>query len=277
MEKSYINFIKCGELEIAASCEINVIDEGAAYYPSTILLYVEQGEVHICIDQEMHTIKKGGFGLIRKYTEVKYVKTFTKEEKAIKSYAFILTNSILRRLVKNIIIPDNLSPMGERVVKLPETAQLKSLMQSVINITSQGEDMDTQLVELKTNEALMAILKSDPRLAAIFREYSLAERADLVKFMNHNYLYNISLQDLASHSGRSLSTFNREFKMVYNETPHRWIMRKRLNYAHNLLLQGNLSPSEVYIQTGFEDLAHFSRAFKKQFNIPPSKVKALAS
>ena len=65
--------------------------------------------------------------------------------------------------------------------------------------------------------------------------------------------------------------------MVFNETPHRWIMRKRLNYAHNLLLQGKNSPSEVYVQSGFEDLAHFSRAFKKQFGISPSKVKALAS
>lgn len=143
--------------------------------------------------------------------------------------------------------------------------------------TKEGEDMDADLVELKTNEALMAILKSDPRLVAIFREYSLAERADLVKFMNHNFLFNIPLQELADHSGRSLSTFNREFKMVFNETPHKWIMRKRLNHAHNLLLQGNSTPSEVYIQSGFEDLAHFSKAFKKQFGVSPSKIKALAS
>ena len=211
MENSHINFIKCGDLEIAASCETSVVDEKGAYYPRTILLYVEQGELHIQVDQELHTIKRGGFGLVRKYTEAKYIKTFTKEEGAIKTYAFVLTNDILRKLVRNIIIPNNLKPVAERIVHLPATSMLNALMQSVIAYTEQGDDLDTDLVELKTNEALMAILKSDPGLAAIFREYSLAERADLVKFMNHNYLYNVPLQDMAEHSGRSLSTFNREF------------------------------------------------------------------
>ena len=61
--------------------------------------------------------------------------------------------------------------------------------------------------------------------------------------------------------------------MVFGETPHKWIMRKRLVKAHELLMQGEGTASDIYMQVGFEDLAHFSRAFKKQFGVPPSQLK----
>ena len=95
-------------------------------------------------------------------------------------------------------------------------------------------------------------------------------RIDLYSFMNQSFLLKVPLKIFALQTGRSLSTFHREFKKVFGETPHRWIMKKRLNYARKLMDSDGLKPSEVYITSGFEDLAHFSRAFKKEFGYPPS-------
>ena len=63
--------------------------------------------------------------------------------------------------------------------------------------------------------------------------------------------------------------------MIFDETPHQWILKKRLSFARNLLIQGERKASDIYLEAGFEDLAHFSRTFKKQFGIPPSKVQTL--
>lgn len=276
MENPDIKYIHCGELEIAAGCETDTSKETTAYMPNSFLVYVEQGQLHIRIDQQFYTISSGEFALVRKYTEVTVYKSYTKEEAAAKTYFFALSNDFIRKIILDIKIPTDLPPIGERIVPLKANSQLIGLMQSIRAYVDKGDDLDPQLVELKTKEALLAIIKSDPNLAAIFREYSLAERADIVQYMNNNYLDNIPLETVAIQTGRSLSTFNREFKMVFNETPHRWIMKKRLAFARNLLLQGAKKASDIYLEVGFEDLAHFSRAFKKQFGMPPSKIQAMA-
>lgn len=276
MENSDIKYIHCGELEIAAGCETDTSKETTAYAPSSYLVYVEQGQLHIRIDQQFHIISAGEFGLVRKYTEVTVYKSYRKDEKAAKTYFFALTNDFIQKIINDIYIPNHLEPIAERIVNLEPNSLLLGLMKSIKSYVDTGEDLDPEVVKLKTKEALLAIIKSDPKYAAIFREYSMAERADIVQFMNYNYLENLPLETLAIQTGRSLSTFNREFKMVFNETPHRWIMKKRLNYARNRLLQGEQKPSEVYLEAGFEDLAHFSRAFKKQFGMPPSRIQALA-
>lgn len=276
MENPDIKYIHCGDLEIAAGCETDTSKETTAYQPNSFLVFVEQGQLHIRIDQQFYTISSGEFALVRKYTEVTVYKSYTKEQGAAKTYFFALSNDFIRKIILDIKIPVDLPPIGERIVPLKANTQLITLMQSIRAYVDKGDDLDPQLVELKTKEALLAIIKSDPNLAAIFREYSLAERADIVQYMNNNYLANTSLEILAKQTGRSLSTFNREFKMVFNETPHRWIMKKRLAFARNLLLQGAKKASDIYLEAGFEDLAHFSRAFKKQFGMPPSKVQAMA-
>lgn len=275
MEDPKIKYIHCGDLEIAAGCETDTSKETTAYQASSYLIYVEQGQLHIRIDQQFYTISSGEFALIRKYTEVTLYKSYAKEEEAAKTYFFALTNEFIRKIISGINIPNKLPPIAQRIVPLKANNQLNDIMQSIIAYIDKGDDLDPEVVALKTKEALLAIITSDPKLAAIFREYSLAERADIVQFMNYNYLDNIPLETIAIQTGRSLSTFNREFKMVFNETPHRWIMKKRLTYAKNRLLQGEQKASEVYLEAGFEDLAHFSRAFKKQFGIPPSRIQVI--
>ena len=275
MENADIKYIHCGELDIAASCETNASKETVIYYPSSFLIYVHQGQQHIKYEQDLFTIPKGHYALVRKYTEASYFKSYNKEEGAAKIYFFALTNEFIRKIINQINIPDNIAPIAERIVNMEPSPMLNGLMQSIVSYVDYGEDLDSELVELKTKEALLAIIKSDQKLAAVFREYARAERADIVQFMNFNYLENIPLEKLAIQTGRSLSTFIREFKMIFNETPHKWIMKKRLTYAKNRLLQGNAKASEIYLEAGFEDLAHFSRSFKKQFGLPPSKIQAL--
>jgi AraC-like DNA-binding protein len=78
-------------------------------------------------------------------------------------------------------------------------------------------------------------------------------------------------------SGRSIATFHREFKRTFNTSPHQWIKERRLLKAKELLTLTNRKPSDIYIELGFEDLAHFSRSFKKHFGKNPSKVTSLVA
>lgn len=267
-----LQIINCGEVTVAASCVSTSDSETPAYMPDAILSYARKGQLHLRTQNNLYTVPRGSFVLLRKYTEANYFKTFTKEEGEAKGYNFVLKDAFIRKVIKNIQLPKSHIPTGERVIIMDSTPLLLGLMDSIAQYVDHGEDLDPDLVELKTMEALMAILQSNENLASIFVEYSKAEKADLSKFMSYNYLQNTTLNELALQSGRSLSTFNREFRMTFNETPHKWILRKRLEQARNMLIQDQAKPSDVYLQVGFEDLAHFSKAFKKQYNVSPSRI-----
>jgi AraC-like DNA-binding protein len=59
---------------------------------------------------------------------------------------------------------------------------------------------------------------------------------------------------------------------LFNETPSRWLVKKRLEEAHFLITQKNKKPSDIYLELGFEDLSHFSFAFRKQYGQTPTQL-----
>jgi AraC-like DNA-binding protein len=90
--------------------------------------------------------------------------------------------------------------------------------------------------------------------------------------MKKNFHFNVQLDRFAYLTGRSLATFKRDFQRIFDISPSRWLIQKRLQEAYYQIKEKGKTPSEVYLEVGFEDLSHFSFAFKKQFGMPPSKV-----
>ena len=54
--------------------------------------------------------------------------------------------------------------------------------------------------------------------------------------------------------------------------PQRWLLEKRLEQSHYLITEKKQNPSSVYLDVGFENLSHFSFAFKKFFGYNPSSL-----
>ncbi|WP_165759116.1 helix-turn-helix domain-containing protein [Niastella yeongjuensis] len=89
--------------------------------------------------------------------------------------------------------------------------------------------------------------------------------------MERNFRFNIPISKFAELSGRSLSTFQRDFKKEFGMTANTWLRKRRLQAASQLLKE-NKKPSDIYLSLGFEDLSHFSRSYKQEFNVSPSKT-----
>jgi len=125
---------------------------------------------------------------------------------------------------------------------------------------------------LKREELLLILLKLQPELSGILFDFGKPEKINLKEFINRNYKFNVSLERLAFMTGRSLSAFKRDFKEIFNEAPNRWLIQKRLQEAHFLIEKKNKKPSDIYLELGFEDLSHFSFAFKKEFGMSPTEL-----
>ena len=93
--------------------------------------------------------------------------------------------------------------------------------------------------------------------------------------MLNNFHHDLQLEEFAKLCGRSLSAFKRDFKTVYRQTPGKWLMIKRLEYARKLLITTDLNISEIGFDSGFRNSSHFNKLFKEKYNVTPKQYRML--
>jgi AraC family transcriptional regulator len=86
--------------------------------------------------------------------------------------------------------------------------------------------------------------------------------------------HSITLADLARQSGLSPYYFTRVFKDATGLPPYQYVLHKRIEFARLCLRQDRLSVDGIAAACGFNDLAQFSKQFKKICGVPPSAFRA---
>ncbi len=272
MENEF-RFLEFEGIQVAAFIEGHKQDEHVEYNPNNVLVYVEQGRMNIKDGRKSYTITKGDFCMIRKYTELIYSKDWDEDEECAIVKAMLLQDELIKTAIEELGHKIPSKAIRESVINLGHNPILMGLYNSLTIYIAENQIPDKHLMFLKTKEALLGIIQSNPEHLALFYEFSKPVKANLKEFMYHHNTSNLSLTALAKLSGRSLSTFNRDFKKIFNTSPHSWLLKQRLDKAKDLLLSSAKRPSEIYLELGFKDLAHFSRTFKKEFKISPSEIK----
>jgi AraC-like DNA-binding protein len=169
----------------------------------------------------------------------------------------------------------NISPNTTTIksaLRVNNDVALSAYFQSMLTYFSGLEKPSELLLRLKLKELIVSILQSQNNLDLSRYLLSLAngETASITDIMEANYCYNLSLQEFAELCHMSLSTFKRDFYKRYNESPGRWLLKKRLDYAAVLLRTSDMSISQILFECGFEDLSHFSKVFKDAFGTSPT-------
>ena len=149
---------------------------------------------------------------------------------------------------------------------------LESFFQSLIPYFNLQDELLPDLAEIKIKECLTLLDNFDPRVRRILAALYDPGKVDLVEFMERNFMFNLSLEKFSYLTGRSLTTFKKDFKNIFHTTPGRWLIKKRLERAHYQIAVQKQKPVDVYLDAGFENLAHFSFAFKKQFGYNASQL-----
>lgn len=121
---------------------------------------------------------------------------------------------------------------------------------------------------------MRVVLKTDKNVYASLFDFTEPWKIDLMAFMNENYMYDLSMKELANYTGRSLSTFKRDFKKVTNTSPQKWLIDKRLSEAHRMLSEGKRKIQDVAMEVGFSGVAFFSRSYKAKFGYSPASTES---
>jgi AraC-like DNA-binding protein len=88
-----------------------------------------------------------------------------------------------------------------------------------------------------------------------------------------NLFLQVSVEDLAQKNNLSVSSFKREFKRLYNDSPASYIKNKRLERAAELLGISNDRITDIAFDCGFNDLANFTKSFHDRYNTTPSNFR----
>ena len=95
------------------------------------------------------------------------------------------------------------------------------------------------------------------------------------EFIDANLGSDPSISEVADQCGLSSSYFSRAFKRESGFSPHRWLMKRRVERAEELLHEPSLQLAEIAHICGFVDQSHFARAFSKSEGCSPGRWRRL--
>lgn len=230
------------------------------------------GELHLFTDRGTIILKKDNLGLIRRNQLVKSLKFPDPNGKPFKAINILLVQNTLKKYASIHNIGKQDRYRGDYIVDLTGDVLLRGYLVSLLPYFNNHQILTEAISDIKTMGAIELLLRVKPELIDFLFDFNDPHKIDLEAYMIQNFTFNVSLDKFAKLTGRSLATFKRDFRKTFNDSPGQWLTKKRLEEAHFLIDKKNKKPSEIYLDLGFENLSHFSYAFKKQFGISPKSL-----
>lgn len=256
--------------QIVYSATSKRMTEGEIFIKQHVFDYIISGTSEVYFGGKVQFYKAGDFRFAARNRLSKFVK-HPPEGGEYKSVSICIDTETLFEM-KNDFKLDKVSYKHENVFLLKPNRLFHNYIDSLLPYLENQNIIGESLIKIKIKEAILIFLETNPELKNILFDFSEPGKIDLEGYMNEHYQYNGSLEEFAYLTGRSLSTFKRDFEKIFNTTPNKWLLQKRLEEAYYLLDKKKMKATEVYVDVGFKDYSHFSISFKKLFGVAPSLV-----
>jgi AraC-like DNA-binding protein len=88
------------------------------------------------------------------------------------------------------------------------------------------------------------------------------------------YVEPLDVDDLARAAGLSRAHFSREFRRTFGESPHAYLLTRRLERAATLLRATDRSVAEICFDVGLKSVGSFTTSFTRAFGVSPTAYRA---
>ncbi len=166
-------------------------------------------------------------------------------------------------------------PPERSMVKIKTDELLQKYFDSLLFYFENPELVNEELMILKLKELMLLLEKTRNApvmheiLSGLFSPKSYSFR----EIIEAHFYSNLSIEQLAPLTNLSVSSFKREFKRIFNDTPARYMRNEKLKKASNLLLLTDKNISEIAFECGFNDLSGFSNTFKDRYSLSPTDYR----
>ncbi|WP_343635632.1 AraC family transcriptional regulator [Fluviicola sp.] len=255
--------------EIKLSSYTGKLFKTEAAFEDHLLVWLISGETKIIQADERFVFGPGSTFLIPR-NQLATIINLPKDGEPHKAVAMHLSAKRLREFYGNE--PVKRKTVTPKIFSFRKHPLLESCLASLIPYFDMQENFPESIASLKITEAISILHTINENIDAVLANFDEPHKIDLTAFMEKNFMFNMPLEKFGYLTGRSLTTFKRDFQKAFQVTPQRWLTKKRLELAHYQLAEKHKKPVEVYYETGFENLSHFSYAFKKQFGYSPVQL-----
>lgn len=236
-----------------------------------MLVWFISGETKIIQADATYFFRKGDIFLIPR-NQLATIINYPKDGQPHKTVVMHLSVERLRDFYSNRKVTAK-PPKSQKIYNFNNHPLLESCLASLIPYFDM-KDVPSEIASLKITEAISILRSLDRDIDNVLANFEEPGKINLADYMEKNFMFNLPMEKFGYLTGRSLTTFKRDFKKKFNTTPQRWLTQKRLELAHYQFVEKRKKPVDVCYETGFENLSHFSFAFKKHFGYAPTDLLA---
>ncbi len=255
--------------DIKLSCYEDRFFKSEIMFEHHMLIWFISGETKIVQAEGTYMFKAGDIFLIPR-NQLATIINYPKDGLPHKTVVMHLSTARLRDFYANLSVKSTASPL-QKIRRFNNHPLLESCMASLIPYFEM-KDLPENIASLKITEAISILRAIDKDIDGVLSNFEEPGKIELAGYMEKNFMFNMPMEKFGYLTGRSITTFKRDFKKVFNTTPQRWLTRKRLELAHYQFVEKKKKPIDVCYEVGFENLSHFSYAFKKQFGYAPTEL-----
>lgn len=244
------------------------------YSEENLLFFVAHGYITIRCAHKTYEVGQHKIAFVKRNTLFE-LEEFIEQDCGVKSeyLQFFLTNELIKEFTKIAAVCGNSKNEPFPVVISVAEKELQCYIASLEPYIHVPQTVDSNLIKLKILELLFCLSKLHHEIITHLLDIRDHFRSNITCTVEENITNSISLRELAVLSGRSLSSFRRDFVAIYNMPPYQWIRQKKLEKSKELLTATTMTITDICYVAGFESIAHFSRLFKSQFGCPPSAFR----
>ncbi len=237
------------------------------------LIYLCSGELEIEERGRRTLLHAGECAFMRRDNRM-WLQKHADAEHPYRSVVLKFTRPFLREFYRTLDRKDIPAESGRDKTSLRvlpnNRPDIRSLFESVVPYFDAGVRPSDDVLKLKMIEGVYVLLHTDRSLYASLFDFVDPWKIDIIDYLNENYMYDLSVAEIASYTGRSTATFKRDFAKVSDLTPQKWIIRRRLEAAHEQIRKGGRKISDICYDVGFKNLSHFSKIYKAAYGVAPT-------
>lgn len=242
-----------------------------AYVSNHVVSIVIAGEQRLrTYDETVIRVRAGELVFLPR--GVYYVTDLKPKEGNFQSLLFYFDDDIIQQYLKDVAVGEIDRAAAPEYLRFPQSAALKTFATALLSVFG-VRPFGKPFLGLKTLELLHLINANttDAAFSQFLFRLTLPKQRNIRQFMEHNYDKPLKVEDYAYLTGRSPTTFRRDFKAYFDTTPQRWIKDRRIARAVELARAGGVSVGELAHAVGYDNTSYFIREFRERMGASPKQ------